>query len=83
MLLFHEAFFLLEDVTTRIQVKRFHQGATVSHISSPLLWEKITDFGAGRTEKGGAVDGGEKDHSRWSKILGNGVGWEGKTYIGL
>lgn len=47
---------------------------------SPLLWEKIADFGAGRTEKGVLVDVGEKAGNKWNKILRGDVGWEGETY---
>lgn len=39
----------------------------------------MADFGAGSTEKGGVVDVGEKDDSRWNQILGTDVGWEGET----
>lgn len=39
-LVWWEAFFLVEDATTRVQAKRFRQGTTVSRINFPLMWEK-------------------------------------------
>lgn len=75
-----EAFFLLEDVTTRIQVKWFHQGTTVSYISFPFtVGENCRLWGRKNWEGMCVVDVGEEDDSRWNKILGNDVGWEGET----